>query len=622
MAAYTASVTGNWADTATWGGSGPPGNGDTVTINDSITVTIPASTSVTVGASPDDDVSTHAISTTTAGGTGKLVINGTLIFRGTVRQGNTDWDVGPGAILEHDSSQATTPSSTHYSWRIGTSASTGGILSIRGVDGNRAIIRNAASSGRFAGFTSGGAAGRGCLDFEFVSVTDAGVAGSTPWSDSHMGYSGAIHRLVDCLFDGCAKTLWEKTIQMDADADVQWNRTTMKNGVDDLWLDGKERTGGIAFTGIREITDCVLEGSFDVTGFRNFTMDRTAVFGSPNVKVFNDADTGPSVVSWDDGMIVNGVSDAAGIIGVQSGGTISGVMAMRAQSGEHDFMRGTSGRSYDFNYSGSVLVSEDEADDGEWFIFEGSPSSIAVTISDNLILPAEGTGGPSANYITHASGASNAYQITAENNTYATTIDDAVTNAYFVQTESGGTISAGSFVSVQNNLIYNGGSVTRNDYITFDPVADRVADGCYTTADYNLRFNQSRTSAASGIYSDSSAKYSNTPGGNDLTADPQFVDDTFALSTWLTGIDSGVTTWDLWFDELLKLNDDSGYNADLHWMEFHAAAKAAFTPQNTALQGAGYDGSDIGAIAVAVSSAIRKNNPGMLRRVGRVNQLG
>ncbi len=39
LASYTASQDGLWSSTSTWGGSGPPGNGDTVTIPSGITVT-------------------------------------------------------------------------------------------------------------------------------------------------------------------------------------------------------------------------------------------------------------------------------------------------------------------------------------------------------------------------------------------------------------------------------------------------------------------------------------------------------------------------------------------------------------------------------------------------------
>lgn len=47
MAAYTSSQTGNWNDSATWGGGGTPGDGDTATIDNGHSVTVTAS--VTVG---------------------------------------------------------------------------------------------------------------------------------------------------------------------------------------------------------------------------------------------------------------------------------------------------------------------------------------------------------------------------------------------------------------------------------------------------------------------------------------------------------------------------------------------------------------------------------------------
>ena len=46
MAAYTSTTTGNWSSTATWGGSGPPGTGDTATIANGTTVTVDVNTTV------------------------------------------------------------------------------------------------------------------------------------------------------------------------------------------------------------------------------------------------------------------------------------------------------------------------------------------------------------------------------------------------------------------------------------------------------------------------------------------------------------------------------------------------------------------------------------------------
>ena len=56
MAEYIASVSGNWSNAATWGGSGPPGDGDTVTINNGVTVTVAANTTVTVGNAADLEI--------------------------------------------------------------------------------------------------------------------------------------------------------------------------------------------------------------------------------------------------------------------------------------------------------------------------------------------------------------------------------------------------------------------------------------------------------------------------------------------------------------------------------------------------------------------------------------
>ena len=62
--AYTASVAGNWNNTATWGGSGPPTASDTVTINAGITVTV-----------SDAEVCTSIVLNRTTGNTTKLAVN-------------------------------------------------------------------------------------------------------------------------------------------------------------------------------------------------------------------------------------------------------------------------------------------------------------------------------------------------------------------------------------------------------------------------------------------------------------------------------------------------------------------------------------------------------------------
>lgn len=616
MAAYTASVTGNWADTATWGGSGPPGDGDTVTISNGITVTIPVSTSVTVGASPADDTATAAISRASSSGTGKLIVNGTLIFRGSVRQGDADWEINEGAIVEHDSSQASVPADANYTWQIGANASGSGVLTIRGTTGSgRAIFRNAAGSGRFGGFTGDVYLGRGGIDAEFASFESLGADTSTAWLRQNMRGSMSISRLVDCLTDDCSFVYWVHS-NMDAAADVEWQRTSFKNPttayIADLWESSSEYTP----TGNRVMQNCIFDGNLQATYFRTIDFDGTAAFGDPAGKVIDDAGSALfQVSSWGNALIVQDYTVASSII---AGGTVSGVFGMRDKgASEIDFFRGRGDTGPDFTYTNFVCAKEGGTNDGEWLLWEGIATTITVTVTNGLVLPCDGDGGASGALVTRAGEPNADYTITVNNNTAAVTNSGLADEPVICQTESTA-VKAGTFESVQNNLVYNGGASDRSGYVVFDPVSTTIADDCYTTADYNGSYQISGDQ-----YAPTDAKFLNSPpGANDIVADPQFVDDSITLTTWATGVDPSVTTWDQWWAEVKKMNDDSGYNPDLHWMEFYAAARAGFTPQNTALQGAGYDGSDIGAIAVTVSSAIRKNNSGMLRRVGRVNQLG
>jgi len=85
MAAYVSSQTGNWNQTATWGDSGPPTDGDTVTISNDHVVTVTAD--VTVGATTG---TAHGIliSGSSSSSYGKLIVNDgiTLTLKGVDRE--------------------------------------------------------------------------------------------------------------------------------------------------------------------------------------------------------------------------------------------------------------------------------------------------------------------------------------------------------------------------------------------------------------------------------------------------------------------------------------------------------------------------------------------------------
>src|SRR5689334_4345553 len=119
-AARVASVTGNWDQTATWGGSSVPISGDTVNINGSIVVTVPAGYSAACAA-------VVVGNTNNSSGNCGLTINGTL----TVDSGNSV-KVGQGAsrdanlVLGADGALVMTNASMYLNNAVVTSTATEG----------------------------------------------------------------------------------------------------------------------------------------------------------------------------------------------------------------------------------------------------------------------------------------------------------------------------------------------------------------------------------------------------------------------------------------------------------------------------------------------------------------
>lgn len=93
-ASYTASVSGNWSSTSTWGGSGPPTSADSVTINSGITVTVDGNyscASITFNAPA-------ASGGITISGTNTLTVSGAITMNTATAASTTTLSVGTGTL--------------------------------------------------------------------------------------------------------------------------------------------------------------------------------------------------------------------------------------------------------------------------------------------------------------------------------------------------------------------------------------------------------------------------------------------------------------------------------------------------------------------------------------------
>jgi hypothetical protein len=213
-AVYTSSQTGAWSDTLTWGGAGVPGNGDRCIIKHNVLL----SGSVTVGDSP---VTYDAPATTTNPAVDialdaslTLAANALLISRGDIKCFGVI-TMGAGAVVELDSSQAASPSTTSYRLCLETTGNRrlDTYMTINGTSAKHCQIRSNAggANGRMlasyytetwpynVGTESGG---RVVADYcDFSNLGDASNAAWHFRSDT----SGAVFRLSDCTFTGCGE---------------------------------------------------------------------------------------------------------------------------------------------------------------------------------------------------------------------------------------------------------------------------------------------------------------------------------------------------------------------------------------------------------------------------------
>ncbi len=208
MTAYTSTQAGNWSDTATWGGGGTPGDGDTASIGHAVTV----DANTTVGTSPND--TTTYVVVTTSGGVITIPDGVTLTVEGNVQLGGVvggtltkNLQINGAGKLVFDGSPVS--SSRNYLLRCEYRCS----LQMAGTDGsNRATIESDAGGGYWQLSLQSASAHLESLSWaRLTRCGDASNNGMTSYS-SVFANAGNSMSITDTIFEDCGLMQFRQSI--------------------------------------------------------------------------------------------------------------------------------------------------------------------------------------------------------------------------------------------------------------------------------------------------------------------------------------------------------------------------------------------------------------------------
>jgi len=156
----------------------------------------------------------------------------------------------------------------------------------------------------------------------------------------------------------------------------------------------------------------------------------------------------------------------------------------------------------------------------------------------------------------------------------------------------------GMLASLKSNIFWRRTSGSQHVVHNYSgtPVTDM---GFAADMDYNCMWNMG---------TDYNTPTTDTPGANDISANPQFVDSNRNFSTWVTSIEGATlpgnatpsrtdyNAWGLYKLSLRNLTSHADYDAAYTVAAYLAYVREGFRPTNEALRDAAHDGTDIGAV--------------------------
>ncbi len=565
-AAFTSKADGNWSASGqtTWNESGVPGDGDTVTIGAGHDITVDVNT--TVGDSPDPTPA----NVITANTTGSLTVaNGvTFTIKGCVQMEDGNFTMGAGSVVEFQ-----VPTGLRYWFRTGKAHSDTSKIIINGSSGSRAAFRSSAGAG-IAYIDAQGFFANSLIDAHYCDFTRIGDA-TEDFAEPYGNAAGQDFFLNHCTLDECGAIDNTSNVHADADfrlLDVKFTDTVAAKCVE-------FQASAAIGSGVRQ--------------FEGVSFDKTCDFFSPmdttfqNV-YFTEGFTGTAgTAAWDqfeDCFVRKSAQANQNVFG-----DVTDCYWYKASVDNPHFLGPTTGRG--LAISGVVFEHGGTQENGDCITALAASAAYSYSATNCIVLP-NNNGGVSGTLMSLLGNANNTW--TVNHNTY---IGKLGATAAIAETYTG---HAGMLTSFRSNLAWHPTSATAvilDDSGTDDAVNDYVTD-----LGYNGVWNGAATLYALDVAND----VANDLTANDVSGDPQFVDETRDLASWDASLGGAGTD----SAALARIAADPYLIDDLvTWV------KAGFVPTNSAFDGTAHDGGDIGAMSYApagVISPITTAIPGVL----------
>lgn len=588
MAAITTAQAGNWSAVATWTGGVVPGNGDTVTLNHSVTVDV----ATIVGSSPATG-GTAAI----AWGTTDVVltINANLTLRGdlSIYSSGTDKNLlvqAAGVTVTFDASQAAAPSTTQYRilnsqlggtgtlqlwhWVMNGTAASPCVLQTNAAGPNAWHDRNSTLGGFF--HTTYG---------HFISIGDA----SHPALDTYVGTGSPEVYFDHCVFDGCGEVQYGGTAVAAAVVHVQ--NTVWKNGVG---LDGGfNQLVDLSLPTASGTAECTVNNNYFgnvlvLGGLLGTTLSECVCAGCLSGTL---TDAGPTGVQH----ILQGMKYGSTLLSTSNYDSSYFINFDSTNSNPHG---PNANPNHDSGVTNSIFESLYPTAAGGDFVFDCA-NARNVTLTGNILLPA-GDGKAPGKLLSCLQVAATC-AITVNHNTVISDLSGSAETGIVQYGETGGG-GVGEVVSLKSNLVWSntaakGAALTR----LLGTQKDEVLSA---NADYNGFWNPANDGVNKQGYYDevtpANLFSSGTPGSHDvvIAANP-FLDSSRNFAKWgasLGGLGTSTDTLDLmrkrldWTDPAYAPSNGATVSALVAWVQ------NGFVVTNPALNNAGADGVTIGAM--------------------------